>query len=151
MTSFQQVRDIINHSVDFHKQAHTLYSRLMVNSTNERSKLLLNYLISHSKKLIETYQRYQTESHHALDTWIQYTSQHNHNDFFQKLDPESDLSVSEVEELGFCLDNYMLSLYKELKEHAEFGPAEDFFVDILDGEEKQKRQLSYAVGALWDF
>lgn len=42
MSSFQQVRGIINHSVGFHKQAHTLYSRLMVNSTNERSKLLLD-------------------------------------------------------------------------------------------------------------
>tara|TARA_B110000483_G_C18041204_1_gene482676 strand:+ start:648 stop:902 length:255 start_codon:yes stop_codon:yes gene_type:complete len=75
----------------------------------------------------------------------------NHTHFFQKFDSESDLSVSEVEELGFCLDNYMLSLYKELKEHAEFGSAEDIFVDILDREEKQKRQLSYAVGAVWDF
>ena len=41
--------------------------------------------------------------------------------------------------------------YKELKEHAEFGSAEDFFVDILDREEKQKRELSYAVGAVWGF
>ena len=72
---FEQVKDIIERAISFHRMIGSYYQQCLEKSINQRLRIMLNYLIEHENQLFEGLQDYsQKAPKNVLDTWLQFST-----------------------------------------------------------------------------
>lgn len=152
MKTFQQARDVVDHTRDFHHQLSNFYEKLKGESERERVKMLLDYLSRHEKHLEETLAQYEDDvSEKILDAWFQYIPEEQDQDISpDKLHVESDMSVEDIIRMAMRLDDYLIKLYEGMVERANFPQVREAFLNILEMEKQEQHQVSKNVLSMTD-
>ena len=86
MKTFQQTRDVLENSIDFHMRTSSLYAELSQKTVDPRAKLLLNYMSIHENELVDNQKRFNKDaSKRIMDTWLQFTAEQSNQSFFNDL------------------------------------------------------------------
>lgn len=151
MKTFQQTRDVLENSIDFHMRTSSLYSELSQKTIDPRAKLLLNYMSIHERKLMDNQKRFnKTASKRIMDTWLQFTPEQSNQSFFNELTYGDSLSVNDVTGIGFEIDSYLEQLYLALESEADCQDVRDLFHTIRDIELQEKKELSKTANGIND-
>lgn len=151
MKTFQQTRDVLENSIDFHLRTSSLYAELSEKTVDPRAKLLLNYMSIHEKELMNNQKEFnRNASKRIMDTWLQFTPEQSNQSFFNDLSYGDTLSVSDVTGIGFEIDNYLEELYSALEGEADCQDVRDLFHTIRDIELQEKKELSKTANGIYD-
>jgi len=150
MKTVETIKDIFENTLKFHRYAAQFYQKLDVDSSNERTKMLLNYMQRHHTDAVSELEKFTQHTAEAvLNTWVQVTLEQSPEDFFNGLSFHSDMSHQEVGTLGQQVDTYLVNVYEELSEIAATGELRAIFKNLMEMEVARKRQLSQAVNSLF--
>lgn len=144
MKTFQQARDVVDHTRNFHHQLSEFYEKLKRETERERVKMLLDYLSRHEKHLEETLAQYEDDvSEKILDAWFQYVPEEEDQDLSpEKLHVKPDMSVEDVIRMALQLDDYLVKLYEGMVERANFPEVREAFLNLLELEKQEQHQVS---------
>ena len=151
MKTFQQTRDVLENSIDFHMRTSSLYAELSEKTIDPRAKLLLNYMSIHEKELMDNQKQFnKNASKKVMDTWLQFTPEQSNQSFFNDLSLSESFSIRDVTGLGFEIDNYLETLYLALEGEADCEDVIDLFHTIRNIELQEKKELSKAANGIYD-
>lgn len=151
MKTFQQTRDVLENSVDFHLRTSSLYAELSHKTIDPRAKLLLNFMSIHEKELVDNQKQFNKDaSKRIMDTWLQFTAEQSNQSFFNELTYGDSLTISDVTGIGFEIDNYLETLYLALESEADCQDVRDLFHTIRNIELQEKKELSKAANGIYD-
>jgi hypothetical protein len=151
MKTFQQTRDVLENSIDFHSRTSLLYADLAEKTVNERAKLLLNYMSIHEAELMNNQKMFNKgASKKVMDTWLQFTPEQSNQSFFDNLGIDGLFTISDVTGLGFQIDSYLEQLYLSLEKESECSEVRDLFHTIRDIELQEKKELSKTANGIYD-
>ncbi len=140
----EQVMDLIDHACELHARLSEYYDELSKRSGQDRVKILLNYLSEsearHEKALAEY--EHDFASADVTDTWYQFKP-----DLMEKgkwipenITPEMDADA--VLRVVLRIDDRLSELYREIIKRAHSKRIRDVFTNLLDTNEKEKRNLA---------
>lgn len=148
---FEQTQDVLNHVGNFHRQASLLFRTLNEKASNQRVRMLLDYLARHEDTLAKNVAEFRNSaSPQVLNSWFKYT--HDEDIFAPILatDGQADMPFDAVVELAFGLDEKLLELYREMAERARALEVKDIFNSLLLQELQEKRKLMHSALGLMD-
>lgn len=148
---FEQTRDVIDHVGDFHLQASRLYAELQQHASNQRVRMLLDYLARHQQSLAHKILEFKQEtSKVVLNSWFKYTHDEDILKPLQTVDRHSDLDFDAALDLAVRLDAQLLELYQEMAERARSSEVKEIFNNLLLREMEEKQKLMHAALGLMD-
>jgi rubrerythrin len=151
--SNEQTRDILEHARQFHRQVSEFYDQLCCQTEKERIKMLLEYMSRHEKNMAQTLEDFE---HSAPAHLLQTCFKVGHPfrpccDVIKELDISSDMSVDDVIQMGLEFDDCLIAVYQDLAENAPDEQARSVFQNLLELEQKEKRQLARNAQRVLDF
>jgi rubrerythrin len=148
---FEQTKDVIDHVEDFHHQAGRLYAELRQRASNQRVRMLLDYLARHQESLARKICEFKQDSSKVvLNSWFKYTHDEDILKPLQAVDRQSDLDFEAALDLAVRLDEQLLELYQEMAERARSSEVKDIFNNLLLREMEEKQKLMHAALGLMD-
>lgn len=148
---FEQTRDVIDHVGDFHLRASRLYAELQQHASDQRVRMLLDYLGRHQQNLAHKILEFKQDSSKVvLNSWFKYTHDEDIFKPLQAVDRQSDLNFDAVLDLAVRLDEQLLELYQEMAERARSSEVKEIFNNLLLREMEEKQKLMHAALGLMD-
>lgn len=136
---YKTVKDVVDHSRRLHQQISQLYADMSQQHTQERVKMLLDYLQRHEKHLEEVLCQFeQDKSQKVLDSWFQYAPDQDLTDVLSKIAISDHMSTDEVIAMALKLDDYFIELYGSMVESSHSSDAQSVFQNLLDMEKQEK-------------
>lgn len=153
MKTYQQVRDVIDHTRSFHSQLSSFYRSLEEQAENQRVKLLLNYLSGHESDMEDALKNYEEEvSKTILDDYLQYLPEKDDDQPpIEQASVKHDMSVSDVMSMALRYDDYLIRLYQDLSQRADQPKVKELFRSLLQMEEEARQQMARGAGEAEDF
>lgn len=177
MKTYQQVRDVIEHTRSVHRQLSRYYQALEQQVDKERVKLLLHYLSGHERNLEDALANYQGEvAQVVLDDYLQYLPAKNDefsiadtslqdttikntpskNTISEDITSEHtvikrDMSVADVVSLALKYDDYLIDLYRDLSERGDQPQVRALFRNLLQLETQARHQMARGAVEAEDF
>ncbi len=148
----ETLHDILDWTRKLHQQ---LSNRLLASaavSTNERSKMLLEYLADHEQKLGQLLDAFENESDaKALNSWCYEFFQNNEVLAKQQSKLSFDTMTSDqiVEEVA-ALHNQVIDVYRQLADQFEVPAATDVIQQLLALEQHEAMRLVQGSNRLQD-
>jgi hypothetical protein len=156
MKTYQQVRDVIEHTRSFHRQLSDYYQALEEKADKQRVKLFLNYLSGHEQNLENALANYEGEvSKDILDDYLQYLpakdDERTDELAIEETAIERDMSVADVVSLALKYDDYLINLYQDLSERADQPKVKEHFRNLLLLETEARHQMARGAVEAEDF
>ena len=140
---FEQTRDVLNHTRDFHGKLARFYHSLADETQQERIKLLLEYFSRHEQHLGDSLDRFEDEtSTSVLNTWIDFSQDKALLRFPADINIEPDMSVDQVIKIAMDLDERLIRLYRQLVENTRVPELREIFEKLLALEESEKLRVA---------
>jgi rubrerythrin len=134
---------------EFHGQLSKYYSRLSDTVTQQRVKMLLDYMASHERNLKKNMAAYETDaSRQVMDTYVdcKYCDEILATCRRTPIAPET--SLAGVVKVALDVDGCLLRFYHEVAENAESEVVREVFRNLIDAEEAELRKVALsALGA----
>lgn len=148
----ETVADVVQWSGDFHQSFAQFLPDSVGNSTDERAKLLGDYIARHEAHLAKSILALKnTESPEALGTWV--TEFLNHqpvpNTDYADLRWASLNSEQLLDEV-LAIHAQLIELYRHLHSRCATTPAADTLVQLLDMQEQELSLISHSANRLSD-
>jgi len=149
MKTFETTADILRNARDFHLHVEKFCQELREQSSNDRSKMLLDYMLRDASKSIAELENFiQHTSKPALKSWVQITLEHSPKDFFEGLPTHDDMSFEEIGTLGQQIDQYLVEVFNALGDIVVTDELHVIFANLAEIETNRKRRLSQAINSL---
>lgn len=140
---YQTVKDVVEHSRQLHKDISDLYSKLSENQAQERVAMLLEYLKRHEDHLEDSLSQFgQDKSQSVLESWLQYSPDHDVSDVLASVTISDHMSTDQVVSMALKLDDYFIDLYQEMIDHTSSSSVKAVFQNLLDMEHQEKIKMS---------
>lgn len=140
---YQTVKDVVEHSRQLHKDISGLYSKLSENQAQERVAMLLEYLKRHEDHLEDSLSQFgQDKSQSVLESWLQYSPDHDVSDVLASVTISDHMSTDQVVSMALKLDDYFIDLYQEMIDHTSSSSVKAVFQNLLDMEHQEKIKMS---------
>lgn len=151
--SNEQTRDILEHAQHFHRQVSQYYDELGSHTDKQRIKMLLDYMSRHERNMAKSLAQFE---HSAPRNVLNACFKVGHEfksccEVVKDLNVTSDMSVDDVIEMGMKFDDCLISVYQDLAETAADERVRRVFQDLLELEQKEKRQLVRNAQRVLDF
>ena len=150
---FEQTHEILNHIRDFHSALSSCYQQLEDETMRERTRLLLDYLVTREKELASALQDFMDKADpEILDTWFQFADESELLEIScPVINPEAELSMDDimrhVQETHDCL----IALFDEIISNADSQRVREVFQKLSDQAQKKWHALIRDVNMLSDF
>ncbi len=139
---YEQTRDVLDHVVEFHRQAGALFRQLMAHASSERVRMLLDYMVRHEDALVRRITEFREDtSERVLSGWFKYTHDEDIFKALRQIDPTADLEFDDVLDLAVELDAKLIELYEEMSERSPSDEVKEIFNCLLSQETREKNVL----------
>ncbi|NVK37003.1 MAG: hypothetical protein HWE18_03670 [Gammaproteobacteria bacterium] len=136
---YKTVKDVVDHSRRLHQQISQLYQEIRQEQSQERVKMLLDYLKRHEDHLEQSLEKFEKDkSQKVLDSWFQYVPDQDISEVLEQVDINDHMSVDEVILMALKLDDYFIDLYEGMVEHSSSSAVQSVFQNLLDMEQQEK-------------
>lgn len=136
---YKTVKDVVDHSRRLHQQISQLYQDIKQEQSQERVKMLLDYLQRHEDHLEESLDKFEKDkSQKVLDSWFQYAPDQDISAVLEQIEITDHMSVDEVILMALKLDDYFIDLYEGMVEHSSSSAVKSVFQNLLDMEQQEK-------------
>jgi hypothetical protein len=140
--AYEQTRDVLAGAEAFHRQISEYYHRVSDQSSQQRIKMLLDYLSRHEQQLADSLADYEHDASQAvMDTWFQSKHKMDICAVLKDVEISPDMSVDDVVDVGLKVDECLIAMYRDLAESAPSEDVRNVFQNLLDMEEEEKRRL----------
>jgi len=136
---YKTVKDVVDHSRRLHQQISQLYQEIRQEQSQERVKMLLDYLKRHEDHLEQSLEKFEKDkSQKVLDSWFQYVPDQDISEVLEQVEINDHMSVDEVILMALKLDDYFIDLYEGMVEHSSSSAVQSVFQNLLDMEQQEK-------------
>lgn len=136
---YKTVKDVVDYSRKLHLQISKLYQEISQKQTQERVKMLLDYLQRHEAHLEKSLNQFEHDkSQKVLESWLQYAPDQNISDVLETIEINDHMTTDEVIEMALKLDDYFIVLYTDMVENASSSAVKAVFQNLLEMEQQEK-------------
>lgn len=136
---YKTVKDVVDHSRRLHQQISQLYADMRSQQTQERVKMLLDYLQRHESHLEEALCQFEKDkSQKVLDNWFQYAPDQDLTEVLSTIEITDQMSTDDVISMALKLDDYFIELYEGMVESSRSSDSKAVFQNLLDMEKQEK-------------
>ena len=140
---FTQVRDVFREVSRLHSELADYYERLSDTADQERVKLLLNHIGSHSRRLEKSLKAYEGDTHRrVMDAFVDCVSCGDILITCRQMPVTPDMSVEGVTRLAIDVDRCLQRFYREVADKAESENVRELFRNLIDQEESELHKLA---------
>jgi len=145
-----QVRSMLDQVREFRGQLDEYYSRLSDTATQQRVKMLLDYMASHERNLQKSMAEYEeSASRYVMDTYVDCKYCDEILATCQRTPIAPEMSLDGVVKVAMDVDHCLLRFYREVAGNTESEVVREVFRNLIDAEEAELRKLALnALGAL---
>lgn len=148
---YKTVKDVVDHSRRLHQQISQLYRDMSQKHSQERVKMLLDYLQRHEQHLEEALCQFEKDkSQKVLDSWFQYAPDQDLTQVLAEIAVHDQMSTDEVIAMALKLDDYFIELYENMVESSHSSDAKSVFQNLLDMEKQEKIRTARTALTLQD-
>ncbi len=143
MTTYVQVRDVLNVAVRFHQHLEDFYAQLARQEDRDRVKMLLDYMSRHEKgfeQMLADYGKGQAQA--LLDTWMQFEPDERGLKVPEPRTLRADMTVDEVIKIALRLDDELIRFYSQAADLASIDDVRDLFAKLARQEEDEKSKAT---------
>lgn len=141
--AIETLRDVLNWTETFHKQLNQCLSQEAETSTDERAKMVLNYLADHEAKLtkvIESFEHNGKES--VLNTWCyEYVQKYPITRRSHGNSPFSELDAEQIMDVVIDQHLQVIELYRYLASRAETASSKEMLDTLSSLEEHEIKRM----------
>lgn len=148
---FQQVKDVLDHVIVYHRELAAEYRTLVPTVRDERVGMLLGYLADHEDQQRIGLERYDESDEHrsVLDTWLQNAPDLGHIKKLEELKGcASCTSMDDVMEQARKIHETLGDMYRTLAVSDAIGDEYDLFNSLAEFELVENRRLSRQAGRM---
>jgi rubrerythrin len=136
---YKTVKDVIDHSRRLHQQISKLYKNIKQKQTQERVKMLLDYLQRHEEHLEKSLSQFEHDkSQKVLDSWFQYAPDQDLSEILSTIEINDHMDSEEVIIMALKLDDYFIELYESMVTNSSSPSVKAVFQNLLDMEQQEK-------------
>lgn len=130
---FKQTRDILRSAQVYHAEVACRYKGFSKQVSSERTKLFLDYIADHEQRLAEVLTMYEGDLPQKLsEVWLECDSEIV-PDGLASLEGElSQLSLDDFLVRYLQFDDYLIDVYKELKDRATLDSVKEIFNGLIE-------------------
>jgi hypothetical protein len=149
---FEQTHQILNNIRDFHSALSECYQHLQDESDRERSRLLLDYLVTREKELANALQNFMNEAdHEVLDTWFQFADESELIDLLcPVVNTETCMDIDEIMQLAKRAHECLIRVFDLIIANCEAPNVCDVFDKLRAQANKQWLRLVHETNLLAD-
>ncbi|WP_283789389.1 hypothetical protein QNI23_005670 [Bermanella sp. WJH001] len=148
---YKTVKDVVDYSRKLHQQISKLYQEISQDQTQERVKMLLDYLQRHEAHLEKSLNQFEHDKSQAvLDSWFQYAPDQSITEVLESIEITNHMSTDEVIAMALKLDDYFIELYEGMVENASSSAVKSVFQNLLEMEQQEKIRTSRAALTIHD-
>lgn len=148
---YKTVKDVVDYSRKLHQQISKLYQEISQDQTQERVKMLLDYLQRHEAHLEKSLNQFEHDKSQAvLDSWFQYAPDQSITELLESIEITNHMSTDEVIAMALKLDDYFIELYEGMVENASSSAVKSVFQNLLEMEQQEKIRTSRAALTIHD-
>jgi hypothetical protein len=141
MSSFETVRDIVDHAKVFHRRLSEAYTKLGDRSDRERIKVLLTYMSRHQEHVAECLAELETTAaRRIMDTWFKFTPKMKHEKCFECINLDANMTTEEIVSTTLRVDKCLVGFYEQAASNAVSQDVRDLFAKLLEMEKKEETQ-----------
>ena len=148
---YKTVKDVVDYSRKLHQKISKLYQEISQDQTQERVKMLLDYLQRHEAHLEKSLNQFEHDKSQAvLDSWFQYAPDQSITEVLESIEITNHMSTDEVIAMALKLDDYFIELYEGMVENASSSAVKSVFQNLLEMEQQEKIRTSRAALTIHD-
>lgn len=136
--SYSTVKDVLDYSQELHQHARNLYQQLRDQTQRDRVDMLLQLLAEHEDTLAESMKSlHEHTSQKVLSEWHQFEP----GSIAEALDGQqlhADISIDELVQMALKIDDYLISLYRQMVSEATSNESRQLFENLVQLEETEK-------------
>lgn len=137
--SYSTVKDVIDYSKTLHEHARNLYQQLRDQTQRERVDMMLQLLAEHEDTLAQSMQNLQAHaSEKVLSEWHQFEPGSISDVLNDCEDCHPDMSVDELTQIALKIDDYLISLYRQMASQSTNSDSRQLFENLVQLEETEK-------------
>lgn len=148
----ENLKDVLDWTIDFHQQLSLCLADCAKKNESERAKLLLDYFAQHEQDLTKVITEFKkTASSNALNTWCyEYLDKHpimkhKHTDI-----PFADLDTLKITETVIHMHQQVITLYRDLMAQIVVNSAHELLEELLSLEEHEAMRMTQSANRLED-
>jgi len=104
--------------------------------------MLLDYLGRHERNFATCLAEYeQNTAQGMMDTWLEFAPTTNIDEKIKYLPLQSDLTLRQLVDIALDLDNTVVELYRDAREHVEIPELTELFQNLIDMENEEKKRM----------
>lgn len=146
---YQTTREILQGFEQLHRQLARHYRQMGDNTSQERLKLLLDYLDSHEKRLQKAMQRTAADTGaNVLNTW--YRDAPALDNVMATLAPRTPDSLETLVEQVQTLNQHLVQMFEQLAANGPIDSVRELFTDLARQEKQEATQIQWAALRLQD-
>lgn len=136
---YQTVKDVVDHSRRLHHQISELYKEINQDQSQERVKMLLDYLQRHETHLEDSLAQFEKDkSQKVLESWFQYVPDQDLTEVLASIDINDHMSTEDVILMALKLDDYFIELYEDMVKSTSSSNVKSVFQNLLEMEQQEK-------------
>jgi len=137
--SYSTVKDVLDYSQKLHEHARNLYQQLRDQTQRERVDMMLQLLAEHEDTLASSMQSMQEHtSEQVLNEWHQFEPGSIADALAGCKECHPDMSVDELVQMALKIDDYLISLYRQMASAATSSDGRQLFESLVQLEETEK-------------
>ena len=138
----ETTKDILDHSIEFHKLISEYYHGLIEKSKKERIILLLKYLEEREKQLEKVLiQIEESTPSNVLKTWFPHSQCKNKFEELKLVLQDNDVTIEKIVDHFLNFDNCLIEVYTKLMESSDSPEVKEFFESLKQLEVNHKIKI----------
>jgi len=148
----ETLKDVLHWTKEFHQHLSQCLSYCADKNTNERARMMLDYLSDHEKTLTNTVNGFEVSGdQHALNTWcVEYVAKHPIVQHAYCDAPFAELDASQI--MAVIVDQYqqVIELYRDLASRAVIPSAKELLESLRSLEEHEMKRMAQSANRFED-
>lgn len=137
--SYATVKDVLDYSRKLHEHASNLYQQLRDQTQRERVDMMLKLLAEHEDALARTMaSTSENTAQKVLDEWHQFEPGSISEALRNCRECHPDMSVEELSAIALKIDDYLITLYRQMASEATSEASRNLFENLVKLEETEK-------------
>jgi rubrerythrin len=148
---FENAREALKHASIFHLELSKLYTRLLETTKDEKTRMLISYLIKQEEDLAQSLKSYEKETPSGvLDTWMQYANDANILKIPKIEALHEDASSNDILAISSQITNELLALYAQVEQQVDEDEVKEIFANLANMQSQKLKRVSMNFDRLMD-
>ncbi|QDV85826.1 hypothetical protein [Planctomycetes bacterium TBK1r] len=141
-----QIKAILELIRDYHHQLADQLESLAGHESDQRIRLLLDYMARHEINFEKTLAGYENDTAKSiLQTWIKYVPDDAVTKATEQLNFHDEMPADEILAAVITFDRALTDMYRELAEETSVPRIHELFTKLIDLEDRKDRQFSISI------